>query len=61
MALGGGAITERENIVPRLSSYLKFTNMYGTDDNFRSGLEPASKFAQNLAFAPHGRFGKIDQ
>jgi hypothetical protein len=50
MALGD-AITEKENNVPRLVSYLKFKNMYGTDDSIKSALEPASQFAQNLAYA----------
>jgi hypothetical protein len=51
MALGD-AITEKENNVPRLVSYLKFRNMYGTDDSIKSALEPASQFVQNLAYAP---------
>ena len=50
MALGD-AITEKENYVPRLCSYLKFKNMYGNDNGIKSALEPASQFVQNLPFA----------
>ena len=50
MALGD-AITEKEDYVPRLCSYLKFKNMYVNDDGIKSALEPASQFVQNLPFA----------
>jgi hypothetical protein len=58
MALGD-AITEKENNALRLSSYLKFMSMYRADDNFRSALEPASQFAQNLAFASPADLEKL--
>lgn len=50
MALGD-AITEKDNNMPRLCSYLKFKNMYGNDNDIKSALEPASQFVQNLPFS----------
>jgi hypothetical protein len=44
----GDALTERENNISRLCSYLKFKNLYENDDKIRSSLEPARIFVETL-------------
>ena len=44
----GDSLTERENNITKLCSYLKFRNLYENDDKIRNSLEPARLFVENL-------------
>jgi hypothetical protein len=44
----GDSLTEGENNITKLCSYLKFKNLYENDDKIRNSLEPARLFVENL-------------